>query len=262
MALAYHLMLRLQNGQTIATTPEERRILARTVLGCARDSQLLAFSQADTHLHGASACDRPKAGRLAHDIETSLRWRLRIQVPFAPATIKPIEDVWHLYNTFRYILRQPERHGIALDPLREASNLPDLLGLRLLGSGTAIHVRRLLPRVTREELLALYAIPRLEPASEPLDLLVPATLAAAALPSFSGFGAEENAARRAAIEVAAGRLRAGTLAAMLGIGRRTFYTCRAMPVDGALVLAVRRQLHLLGQRDWRETERAFDARVA
>ncbi len=262
MALAYHLMLRLQNGQPIATTPEQRRILVRTVLGCTRDSQLLAFSQADTHLHGADACDRPRAGRLAHDIEISLRYRLRLEVPFAPVHITPIEDIRHLYNTFRYILRQPERHGIALDPLREASNLPDLLGLRLLGAGTAANVRRLLPRVTREELLALYQIPALAPADDPLALLVPATLAAAALPSFSGFGSEVNAARRAAIEVAAGRLPAAALAERLGIARRTLYSCRATPVDPALVLAIRRQIHLLGQRDWSELERSFEARVA
>jgi hypothetical protein len=261
LPIAFHLIFRLQNDQVIAASVEERRILARTVLECSRDSQLLAFSQADTHLHEVPACDREQAGRLAHSIETRLRWRLRLAVHFAPVYIKPIEDGRHLYNTFRYILRQPERHGLTLDPNREASNLPDLLGLRPLGGYSAGNVRQLLPRVRREELLELFGAPEIQPTDDPLACLVEATLAAAALPSLSGYGAEVNVARRAAIEVANDRLSARELGSLLGVARRTIFLRKTRPADAILVLAIRRQLCLQAQRA-RTPDTFVEARVA
>lgn len=249
MTIGYHLCMRLRSDAVIAPTAEERRIVARSVLekSAALQAGLLAFGLADTHLHSENACDRRVAGELAERIELSLDRRLGKGCGFAPVYIKPIEDARHLYSAFRYILRQQQRHGIDTDPLREASNLPDLLGLRLLGAPTIVLVRRLLPRVTRAELLELFGVPELLPADGPLDRVLAATLAASALPDLSGSSREVVAARRAAIEVVGGRLRPVELAALLGISDRRLYELRHEPVSAALLHAVRLQLHLLAQ---------------
>ncbi len=249
MTIAYHLCMRLQNDAVIAPTAEERRIVARSVLekSEALEAGLLAFGLADTHLHSENACSRPLAGQIAERIELSLERRLGHGCGFAPVYIKPIEDARHLYSAFRYILRQQQRHGIDTDPLHEASNLPDLLGLRLLGASTIVPVRRLLPRVTRAELLELFGVSEIQPADGPLDQVVAATLAAAALPALAGSSREVVAARRAAIEVVAGRLPPAALAALLGTSVRRLHELRREPTDAALVCAVRLQLHLLAQ---------------
>jgi hypothetical protein len=53
-------------------------------------------------------------------------------------------------------LTQIKRHGVThLDPLLEATNLPDLLGLRSVGRYTAANVRRVLPRIQRGQLLEM-----------------------------------------------------------------------------------------------------------
>lgn len=212
-----------------------------------REAGLLAFGLADTHLHSENACDRQVAGELAKRIELSLDRRLGHRCGFAPVYLKPIEDARHLYSAFRYIVRQQQRHGIDTDPLHEASNLHDLLGLRLLGASTIVPVRRLLPRVTRAELLELFGISELQPADGPLAQVVAATLAAAALPALAGSSQQVVSARRAAIEVVAGRLPAAGLAALLGISVRRLYELRHEPPDPALVRAVKLQLHLLAR---------------
>jgi hypothetical protein len=248
MPLAFHICLKLANDAVIASTPEQRRLLARVVLERGREHGLLAFSQADNHVHmEAASRSREQAGKLAQATECSLHRRLGLEVGFVPALIKPIEDARHLYAVFRYILRQPERHRLVCDPLREASNLPDLLGLRPLGRSTTATVRQLLPRVQREELLAFYGIPDLQPANAPLSRLVEATLAAAALPSLGGSTAEVVEARRAAIEVVHGRLSLREIAAALRVSERTVLLLKHRTPNAQLVAAVRRQLHLAAQ---------------
>jgi hypothetical protein len=248
MALGYHLCFRLLNDAVIAATQEQQRVVARVFLDQGRAAGLLAFSQADNHLHSENASDRAAAGRFAQAVELGLYWRLAPEVGFAPVYIKPILDARHLYATFRYVLRQPERHALGLDWPREASNLPDLLGLRDLGAYTRANVRRTLPRVHRDELLELLGVPELEPRDGPLDRLVAATLAATALPSLGGRAPEVVGARRAAIEIAAGRVPAPTLASWLEIGDRALRKLRTQAPDPELVLCIRRQLHLIEQR--------------
>jgi hypothetical protein len=244
MAIGQHICMRLSNDAVIASTPAERRTLARVVLEKGREADLLAFGQADNHLHLETASRRAEAGRLAHDVEVSLRRRLAIAVPFAPAFIKPIEDARHLYATFRYVLRQRAHHGLEGDPLREASNLLDLLGLRTLGRYTRANVRRLLPRVTRADLLELLGVAGLAPREAPLEEVVDAALSALTLPGLAGFGAEVQAARRAVVEVVGGRVPARVLGSWIGVGERTVFRLAARRADDELVCAVRLQLDL------------------
>ena len=153
-----------------------------------------------------------------------------------------------LYNTFTYILQQDRRHGLDLDPFRDASNLPDLLGLRLLGRYTAALVRRHLPRIRRSQLLEYLGLPDLAPAEAPLDLLVPATAAAVGRLELEGRTRDVTDARRAVIEIAGTCLGHTRIARLLGITRRSVYRIRTRPLDAGLVSAIRLQVALHGQR--------------
>jgi hypothetical protein len=248
MALGEHITMRLRNDAVIARTAEERRAVARAVLGKAIGCRLLAFGLADTHLHLLVACARAAAGRLAAVIALSLHRRLRLESGFSPAHFTPVKDARHLYSAFSYVLRQAERHKLTVDPLREASNLPDLLGLRPLGGYTRGNVRRILPRVQRADLLELLQLPALEPASTPISEIVLATLAATALPDLDGRALHVVEARRAAIEVVGSALPVSACARLLAIEERSVYRLRERPADAELVLAIRRNLDLIRQR--------------
>lgn len=110
----------------------------------------------------------------------ALSHSLRVFGGLFVSLIKPVADGWHAYKLFDYVLRQGVRHQLDSDPLLEATNLPDLLGLRPLGRRTAISVRRFLPRVDRQQLLSLLGVPTLEPADGPLEDVVAAACAAGA----------------------------------------------------------------------------------
>ena len=248
MALAHHICIRLANNSLLAPTPAARRVLARAIFARAGAVELLAFSLADNHLHLLAACPRVAAGELARRVELSLCRSLAPGAPFSRAFVKPVEDGWHLYQCFRYVLRQPERHGIAVDPLREASNLPDLLGLRPLGAATAATVRRHLPRIHRPELLALLGVPSLEPVDGALEHVVEAALAASAVPALTGRPHEVLSARRAALAVIGRRCSPRQAALLLGVGERALFRLKQLPADARLVQAIRRQLHLIAQR--------------
>jgi len=247
MAIAQHLCLRLVNDAVIAASPAERRMLARVVLERARKASLIAFCQPDNHLHVVVGCSRDTAGHLAQAVTHSLRARLGLEARFAPPFIKPIVEARHLNAAFRYVLRQPDRHGVSGDSLREASNLPDLLGLREIGSYTRVNVRRSLPRMGRRDLLQLLGVDELRPAEEPLERVIDAALAAAALPSLEGSTGEAISARRAVLAVVSSRLPCRTLAALLGISARSVQWLRARAVDPAMVMAIRLQLDLLSR---------------
>ena len=243
-AIAHHLMLRLADGRVIARDAAARRGLARATLRIAHPLPLLAFRAADTHLHLLVACKRAAAGELARRVEIGLRQRLGLEVPFAPAHIEPVAGQRHLRNAFFYVLRQEERHRLGGDPLHDASNLPDLLGLRVTGTWTAAHVRARLPRVTRGRLAALLGARAPDAPIEDWRTLADAAAAAVAMPALEGSTAVVTQARRAAARVAAKHLRATELAAQLGVSARTARRLRTQPPDPRLASAVAGQLGL------------------
>src|SRR5690606_28949695 len=100
------------------------------------------------------ACSREEAGLFARSLESSLTRKLKTEIGFAPALIKPIHDQNHLYTGSRYAMRQDRRHGILADPLFEATCLPDLLGLRVGFPRFVERVRAMLPRLRFDELRA------------------------------------------------------------------------------------------------------------
>ncbi len=247
--LGFHINIGLLDGRVIGSTTAAHRILARTVLTVDSPFPLLVFRAADTHLHIVSSASRRRAGAWVGSLCTALRCRLGLPVRFAPPHFEPIVDQRHLYNSFRYALRQSERHGFRLDPTMEASNLPDLLGMRLVGQDTVARVAQLLPRIRPAELASLLGVrlPQLLQgpiATDAPHLLVDAAAAAVALPDLSGQGADAVAARRAAVALVDSSLPTARLAGLLEVTPRAVRRLRQRSADPRLVVAIGRQLRL------------------
>ncbi len=244
--LGHHAILKLRDGRVLAKNAPWRRRVAHAILTRGHQHRLLAFRLADTHLHLATLADAATTNELARRAEISLTKRRPTQPGFAKVYVKPIRDQNHLQNLFRYILHQHDHHAITTDPRHEAGNLPDLLGLRTTGAYTRTAVREALPRVTRADLLKALGVNDLQPADGPLDHLPDAAAAAVALPTLTNRRPtkEAHAARTAAVHVAADRLRAKDLAALLGVSTSTIRRLRATPPDPAIVEAIRLQLGL------------------
>jgi len=244
MALGYHIRLRLVDDGPIAQSAEERRTVARVVLEQGRGKDLLGFGLGDNHLHAETASSEPTAKELGRRIALSLGHHLPLKVGFTGAYLKPIEEGRHLYNCFRYVLGQDLHHGLELDLLREGTNLPDLLGARVLGQYTAANVRRLLPRITREDLLQLLGLESLGPIDGELDRVVGAALRAAGLSELAGRTPETVAARQAVVRIVGFRETAEQLAHRLKIGIRTVDRMRDQEGDPRLVWATMLQLDI------------------
>ncbi len=242
--IAWNITLRLTQDRVLLPGPVERRVWVRVVLEQARDAELLAFHCPDTHGHLLLACPRALAGEVVREVEIALQGRLDLGGPFDGARIRPVRDLWHLSNAFHYVLRQLDHHGQQADPVHEASNLPDLLGLRPLGAWIATNVRRHLPRVDRASLLTHLDLDHLpDPPTDPdLETLCEAALSAACLPSLQGKHAERAAARAAVVQLSGAPSR--ELAVALGITPRSVHRLRRRDVAPALFRAVELQAGL------------------
>jgi hypothetical protein len=248
MPLGQHICLRLADNRVIAPTPHERRVVASVVLEQGRAFDLLAFGLADTHPHLLTPRSREEAGELARRVEISLVRRLHLEVGFAEPYFKPILDGSHLNRAFTYVLEQNPHHGLEWDPLHEASNLPDLLGMREIGAYTAVNVRRHLPRVTRARLLGCLGLSALDPADGPPAQWVWAAVAAAGLVSLEGKAPRAIAAKQAIVALAGKQLSTAELGAMLGVSTRAIQRLRSSAADPRIVQAVRLQLGLIRHR--------------
>lgn len=247
MSLAYHVGLRRRDNAVLAQDRPQLTRLVRSVLALGRRFGLVVFGFGDHHVHLKTLADHCAARELARRLALSFGRLLGVSTGIVRSFIKPVEDGRYLYTLFRYVIQQPERHGTGIDPSCEGSALPDLLGLRPAGAYLKETVRSLLPRVDRPALLRLTGVRSLDPlaSEEPLAQLVPATLAAAALPDLSGYGEEAHDARRAAAMVAGDGVGRGKLAKLLGVGRTTLHkVLRSRAPTTELVSAIRGQIAL------------------
>jgi hypothetical protein len=246
--LGYHLVLYPSDHRIIAAEPATRRVVVRTILEIARAFALLAVGMPDTHLHLAALCDRLAAGDLARRVGAALRRRLRLPLPFAAREPKPLESPDHQRRSFHYIQGQSKHHelGRRWDPFCEATNVPDLIGARLVGGYTIDNVRRTFPRMHSPQYHQRLGMKPLPPwQGEPPEALAhlrEATLRAACLPELAGGSEERRAARSAALAVAGPELSQAELIEMLGISRTTAYRDGQRPADAALAHAIRKQL--------------------
>lgn len=241
--LGFHLTWRLVDDRPIAPSAEARRVLAEALLGAGADAELFVFGAADTHLHAGVACGREVAGRFAQRVAVTLRARLKLEVRFEAARVRPFRDAWHRQNTLAYVLRQAEHHGLAGDALREASALPDLLGLRLVDPSLVPRARALFPRLRRADLLGWAGWTDV---AEGFDAacLRDAVLGAAALADLTGHTARANAARVAGVAVGRAALGLAETARRLGIGERTAQRLAGSEADPLLTRAIRLQMGL------------------
>ena len=242
MDRGWHVTLRQIGDQPIARDASERRAFVR-LLHQLTGEQLLAFHIVDTHVHllfGAAASPAETARRI------EIAWTLRTRGPgFEPARVRAIRDQHHLANTFLYVLRQAEHHGVHADALREGSSLPDTLGLRLVDRGLPMRVRRELPRLERDELVALLGreLPLLRTlGGSPSPALADAAAASLALPDLSGRTSEVLRALTAAVHACDAGVT--EVATALGRSPRSIVRLRALPGDPLLTGAVRGQLRL------------------
>lgn len=242
--IGYHVMLRLLDDRVLTPDRAAERELARIILSYAEMVQLLAFYCADTHLHVEVATDLRTASEFVRRIRIAIYNRMRPGVTFQEPRYKPIGDQYHLEKTYLYILDQARRHHLPPDPLRESTNLPDLLGLRILGSYTRELSSRLLPRVSHDRLIERLGLPK-DPGPEPplVDILPQAVCAACGIHDLRARGKEEREARIAAVHAVSGLSRP-QLAEMFGVDISTVGRARASTPDPLRVAAIQGQIDL------------------
>lgn len=236
--IGFHVTMRLEDDRPVATSVADLRAIARIVNEQGDRRELLDFGTADNHLHSALATDRDSAGAFARHVESGLRQALRLGSRFRTASIRPIHDQQHAYNTFWYLLRQDSHHGLPREWALEGSSLPDLLGLRALPISVVGRMRARLPRVRPAAIAALY--PPGVFVQRPIDLgvLADAAAAALALPDLQGRSLDVVRARRAAVHVAGPDVPSRKLSDCLGLGLRSIRGLRELPPEPLVVRAV------------------------
>jgi hypothetical protein len=240
-AFGQHVVLRLDGDAPIVTTVAQRRVASTVLLAVPEPFGLLAFGFADTHAHCVLAAEREAVGEAIRRAELSLGRRLGLRARFEPARIRPITDLWHLYRTFWYVLKQSERHAPGADPNHEGSALPDLVGARCVAPSLRGRVFAALPRLDRRELEAMFLGTSEAGSSRDLEKLEEAAAAGFGIGSVSGRSHEACRARRAAIHAASG-LSGRELARLLGVSVDCVEAIRREPPDPPAVRAVQLQL--------------------
>ena len=242
--VGHQCVMRLKRDRVIAPTEAERRLLARTVLTVGRDFPIVAFRFGDTHGHMAVAADEVVAAECARRIESGLKQRLKLPVPFARVEITPIRDVWHMKNVVRYTFTQDEHHGFRNDPLHEASSLPDALGWRAIDTPIAFKLKEQQPRLRRGDLLQMVrmADPNV-PALWDGDWL-DAVAAAICRTDGSGKHRDALAARSAIVQLAIDSFSPAEIRDRLEVSARAYGRLLEITPPAAMKRAVRQQLVL------------------
>ena len=170
--LGHHSRFHLQDNRAILYDADQRRQVARIVLEQGRPYGLLAFSFPDTHAHLLPRCDARAANQLNQRIESSLKQRLNLPVSFVSYPPEPIRTQSQLYNTVRYVLTQHKRHDVLLGQFIDATNIPDLVGMRLVGAYTRANLTKAIPRLRRNRILQWTGLTDLCPVDGPVSAIV------------------------------------------------------------------------------------------
>ncbi len=128
MPLGHQVVLRAKGGRVLAPTDGARRGLVGALLCVGRDKGIFGVGTADTHAHALLAGDKAQVGRFVHDAKLALSATLELDM--GECRVTEVRDIWHAEQVLAYVHRQDAHHGVASDPCREATTLPDLLGLR------------------------------------------------------------------------------------------------------------------------------------
>lgn len=239
--LGHHLVFRARNSRILAPDVGTQRQLTRTLLSIGESFELLAFRAAGDHLHVELLADRARSGRFAQAAGSALTQVLD-GPGFGPVWFEPMFDQRHVERTFAYIHANTTKHGVANDPLHEASSIGALLGLVPDAGGITTRVRRHLPRTTREHLLAALAIEDIQPTVR-LDILTDAAAGAVLLPTLDE-SAPGYRARSAAARCALTQFTPAAVAQTLGCTERAVRRMRSRPADAALERAIQLRIGL------------------
>jgi hypothetical protein len=239
----------LSGGRVLAVTTGAKRTLARVVLEAGRPYRLLMARAVGGDLNLLSACSYPEALRFAHQVGHLLRGSLALPRLFPAPLIVPLRGRRQLRAAFWGGLRPPAASRDSSDPWGEASNLPDLLGLRLVGRHTAHCVERLLPRIATTDLarslgVTLDQLTAGPISSHALEQLADAAAAAVAAPDLDGRSRQLCDARRAAVRLAGHALSVQRIAGLLCCSNRSVRGLAKQPANPHLVEAIARQLRL------------------
>lgn len=240
MPLGFQCIFRAKEDRVLAPDVAARRAFAKTLHSLGQARGMYGFGCGDTHGHTVHACDEPTARAFGKYATQALAHLLGYEMK--PPTLSPIKDVWHAEELLRYVHEQDEHHGARVDPLREATSLPDLLGLRPSGLWLVTRVRETCPRVVRADLLRQWGVAEFGELVR-MDLLAQSGAATIAAADLRGNTPDVVAARLACVHAAAGEPVA-VIAAALAIDERSVRRHLARAPDAALLRAVRLQMGL------------------
>ncbi len=225
----------------IAPTKQQRFEIVNIISGLANKYQILTWRLVDTHIHLLVVQSRESAGKLTQVLETVINKRLNLAIGFSPGFIKPIANQNHLLQTFQYIMRQEDHHQTLIDPFHDASNLPDLLNLRVFEKPLYNHISDYLPRIKRSTLLHfLKRDPTLETKSYK-DLREAIKSATGIYHLKKNIGIVRKA-KRAALFLSKKDLSPVQQAGYLEISTRTIRRLKQKPPEPSLVSAIKAQL--------------------
>lgn len=225
------------------------RAAVRTVGRVARD-KLVIFSIVDDHVHLVLACREEHVRRSGRDLLFAFRPLSEVEI--SPPHIRQVDGRRHLENLIRYLLLQPEKHGMpGPTALWSGTCLPELVGARI---GIRLCLSDVLPRFRLREVFPTLGLPAqpIQPVSN-ADIrrlgagrLVSAGLAAACLPPEPQGQGELLVRARNAISRLAWQadIPASEVAFANGVAPRSVYRHRAAPPDSLLEHAVRMRLAL------------------
>ena len=239
MTLAQHIVIRPRDNRALFTQPAVRRLFSRTVARIGRSFELIGWGAGDNHGHmGNHGGDEPKARELARRVEVSLAKRLGDGLRFEEASVRPVNDQYHLEQTVPYMHRQAERHGVN-DPFHEGTSLPDALGRRVLAPDLPGRLALVAPRLRLKQPHPLGELPD-DPA-----ILARAAAMAIGTDTLTGKSPLVLDARRAVIHLAHRASTAELIRAMGGT-RRSLSRLRKRPLpDQAFLDAVAAQARWL-----------------
>ncbi len=241
MGVGYHVCFRSRCESVLAPTVGARRAFAAVMKRAGKDRGLYGFGLSGRHGHGVlHGADAPVSTFL-RAASASLARVLGLEIE--GRVLKQIHNGWHAEDLVAYMHGQDLHHGTGVDPLREATSLPDLFGLRPDGLWLAERLREVAPSITRSQLLRQWGLDDLGE-REGLEHLADAAAAAIGSSDLAGRTAPVVAVRAAAVAAAGSGASNEQLAAELGVAERTVLRLRTTGTEPALVRAVRRQLDL------------------
>lgn len=240
MAIGFQIIFRAEDDQVLAPTLAKRRLLAGILLEIGRARGLFAFGVADTHGHADLFGGMDVVGEFVHDLRVTVGWRLRLKL--RRPEIWKIRDVWHARSLIDYSHRQSEHHGVDIDPFRECTSIPDLMGLRVIAPWLAERVAANVPRYAGPVCPVSWGKDPFEHTVR-LSVVPEAAAAAFGLADLRGRSPRVVEARTTAVHAAAG-FPLVEIAAALDVSTRTVYALRASDVDPIAVRCVLRQAAL------------------